>query len=100
MDLLKKAGVLEAKIKFSASLLHWHASCDGYAFMVGDDPRLSGVDECSKSGTSFPEGGTSLEDMVMYHAADTLRERNVYKIFTVTDRGSELSSRIEAEKNH
>jgi len=26
------------------------------------DPRLSGVDERSESGTSFPESGTSFED--------------------------------------
>ena len=32
------------------------------------DPRLSGVDENSQSGTSFPEGGTSLEDAIKPHA--------------------------------
>ena len=34
------------------------------------------LDECSQSGTSFPEAGTSLEDVLMYPAADILRERN------------------------
>ena len=42
-------------------------------FMVGNDPRLSGVDERSQSGTSFPEAGTSFEGMVMHRAADILR---------------------------
>jgi hypothetical protein len=52
------------------------ASCDSCAFIVADDPALSGVDARSESGTSFPEGGTSLEDVVMYHAADILCEGN------------------------
>jgi hypothetical protein len=31
--------------------------------MVGDDPRLSRVDECLQSATSFPESATSFEDV-------------------------------------
>src|SRR3972149_3419052 len=63
-------------LKFSASLLSRQACRDGYAFMVRDDPRLSGVDESSQSGASFPESGASLEDVVMHHGAYILREWN------------------------
>jgi hypothetical protein len=52
------------------------AFCDSYAFIVADDPRLSSVDESPESGSAFPEGGSALEDVVMYHAADILCERN------------------------
>jgi hypothetical protein len=45
--------------------------------MVGDDPRLSRVDESSQSGTSFPESATSFEDVIMHNAAHILREWNV-----------------------
>jgi hypothetical protein len=44
--------------------------------MIGDDPRLSGVDENSQSGASFPESGASMEDVVVRHAAQMLRESN------------------------
>jgi hypothetical protein len=40
--------------------------------MVDDDSRLSGVDESSQSGTSFPEGGTSLQNAVLYHATHAM----------------------------
>ena len=56
--------------KFSASLLSRRSSRNGHTFIVGDQPRLSGVDEDSQTGTSFPEAGTSLEGMVMHHTGD------------------------------
>jgi hypothetical protein len=34
--------------------------------MVGDYRGFSGGDKGSQSGTSFPGGGTSLEDVVIY----------------------------------
>jgi hypothetical protein len=37
------------------------------------DLDISSVDERSESGTSFPEGGTSFEDVVMHHDAHILR---------------------------
>jgi hypothetical protein len=40
-------------------LRHWDT------FLV----RLSRVDESSQSGTSFPESGTSFEDVIMHHVA-------------------------------
>ena len=43
------------------------------AFLV----RLSHVDESSQSGTSFPESGTSFEDVIMHHVAHVLCEWNV-----------------------
>jgi hypothetical protein len=41
------------------------SSREGYAFIVGDDPHFSGVDESSESATSFPESATSFEDVVI-----------------------------------
>ena len=43
------------------------------AFLV----RLSRVDESPQSGTSFPESGTSFEDVIMHHVAHVLGEWNV-----------------------
>jgi hypothetical protein len=40
-------------------LRHWDT------FLV----RLFRVDESSQSGTSFPESGTSFEDVIMHHVA-------------------------------
>jgi hypothetical protein len=34
-----------------------------------EPPRLSGVDENSQSGTSFPESGTSLEDLIKHRGS-------------------------------
>jgi len=45
--------------------------------MVGDDPRLSGVDESSQSGTSFPEGGTSLQSVVIHHVAHAILHEGI-----------------------
>jgi hypothetical protein len=42
-----------------------HILRDWDAFLV----RLSRVDESSQSGTSFPESGTSFEDVIMHHVA-------------------------------
>ena len=38
------------------------------------DLGLSSVDDRSESGTSFPEGGTSFEDVVMHHDTHVLCE--------------------------
>ena len=38
--------------------------------MGGDDPRLSGADESFQSGTAFPEGGSALQNSVLYHILD------------------------------
>jgi hypothetical protein len=38
-----------------------HVLQDWDAFLVGDDPRLSRVDESFQSATSFPESATSFE---------------------------------------
>jgi hypothetical protein len=50
------------------------------------DPELKDLDLLEKSGV--------LEAKIKF------TERNVYKIFTVTDRGVELASKIEAEKKY
>jgi len=50
------------------------SSREGYALMVADDPRFSGVDESSENATSLPESAASFEDVIMRHAAHILHE--------------------------
>ena len=39
----------------------------GYAFMVGDEPRLHRVAQGSQTGPRFPETDPPLEDMIVSH---------------------------------
>ena len=39
----------------------------GYAFMVGDEPRLHRVTKNSQTGPRFPETGPPLGDMMVSH---------------------------------
>jgi hypothetical protein len=41
--------------------------------MGGDDSRLLRADEGSQSGTSFPEGGTSLQSVALLHVTHATR---------------------------
>ena len=66
--------------KFSASLLSRQACRDGYAFMVGDEPRLHRVAKGSQTGPRCPETGPPLEDMVMNHLAHILRDWDAFLV--------------------